>query len=839
MEFEKEYFYDQVRDGFFVPSTIKRAWATELDVLAEVDRIAKKNNIKYFADWGTLLGAVRHGGFVPWDDDLDIVMLRADYEKFLKCAENDFNDGFEIFTFENHPDYWQFMSRVVAKNRICFEEEHLKKYHGFPYIAGLDITVLDNVPCSEEAMTNMGSLAKDVLLAADIYEYGKISSDQINEKIKSVVNRLTTDYLFPGDNWNENVNDVNDRNDRINNLISFFRNIDWGNSSKLEDRIKAKRQLYIFAKKLLSLYDDGESNKVTQMVPFGINGGGIAFPKYYYEHVINLPFENRTIPATLFYNNVLQVEYGSYMKMVKSSGVHNYPFFQTQKDQLEKVMGFKVPGFEFKEELLNRNHPNGNGYKNIIREQFNSISLSFEKLQTYLADITHSDIENSNIENSNIEELKAFLAQMQECAINIGNTFEQVKGEGTKLVSLLENLCENIFIAYSNFSNLEQNSVALTETTSVKDCINVLTENINEINKEILDVISKEDVVFLPVREMHWDYLENYYQKEIASDNVNVYVVPLSYYDKAYDGAFEIENYEGDRISELRNIHVIDCRNFDIELIHPDRIYIQNPNDNTNSAFSIEPNYYSDKLQQYTDKLIYVPYFEVEEFSRINDREFYNMQYYACVPGVFRADKIILESDNMKAVYIEKLMEFAGESTKKIWEDKIEVLAKEKSREKARDAEKTDDNAINKIKKKFLYYISASTLAFYKEKMIDKILNSLNIFSEKANALEVTLLWDKQISEIISADYPNIYENIMRIEERYKSSGFIKMEDVDSYYANFVKQEKANQRGIASYNKMYEAIANEHDAYYGDPSPIVTAFVNKKKPVMIADANVL
>ena len=70
LQFPEEYFEDEVRDGFYVPSMIKRAWATELDVLDEVDRICRKYNITYYAEWGTLLGAIRHAGYVPWDDDL-------------------------------------------------------------------------------------------------------------------------------------------------------------------------------------------------------------------------------------------------------------------------------------------------------------------------------------------------------------------------------------------------------------------------------------------------------------------------------------------------------------------------------------------------------------------------------------------------------------------------------------------------------------------------------------------------------------------------------------------------------------------------------------------------
>ena len=110
MQLPDSYYEDEVRDGFYIPSMGKKAWAAELAVLNEVDRICTKHNIQYFAEWGTLLGAIRHGGFIPWDDDMDIAMKRADYEKFLKVAPQELPGGFEIFNLRNHDNFWYFLA---------------------------------------------------------------------------------------------------------------------------------------------------------------------------------------------------------------------------------------------------------------------------------------------------------------------------------------------------------------------------------------------------------------------------------------------------------------------------------------------------------------------------------------------------------------------------------------------------------------------------------------------------------------------------------------------------------------------------------------------------------
>ena len=142
MTFPDSYFEDEVREGFFVTSMMKRCWAAQLQVLEDVDALCQKYNIKYYGDCGTLIGAVRHGGFIPWDDDLDICMLREDYELFLKHM-HELPEYYSILNWRETDDWIEAYARIINTDRIRFDDEFMEYFHGFPYSAGLDIFVLD------------------------------------------------------------------------------------------------------------------------------------------------------------------------------------------------------------------------------------------------------------------------------------------------------------------------------------------------------------------------------------------------------------------------------------------------------------------------------------------------------------------------------------------------------------------------------------------------------------------------------------------------------------------------------------------------------------------------
>lgn len=94
--FVEDLFRDEIRDGFIVTAQRKRLWNIQLNLVAEFARICEKYNLRWFAYSGTLLGAVRHKGFIPWDDDIDITMLRPDYEKFKAVVKEEVKEPYFV-----------------------------------------------------------------------------------------------------------------------------------------------------------------------------------------------------------------------------------------------------------------------------------------------------------------------------------------------------------------------------------------------------------------------------------------------------------------------------------------------------------------------------------------------------------------------------------------------------------------------------------------------------------------------------------------------------------------------------------------------------------------------
>lgn len=129
---------------------VKRLQAAALLILEAIDSVCRNNNIRYFICGGTLLGYVRHGGLIPWDDDIDIGMLRTDYERFLQCAGDQLGDAFFLQTRESDPLIPYLFSKVRMNNT-----EYITKYNekrDFHKGICIDVFPFDEIPDNKEEL---------------------------------------------------------------------------------------------------------------------------------------------------------------------------------------------------------------------------------------------------------------------------------------------------------------------------------------------------------------------------------------------------------------------------------------------------------------------------------------------------------------------------------------------------------------------------------------------------------------------------------------------------------------------------------------------------------------
>lgn len=124
---------------------LEKLQKVELEMLIEVDRICRKNNIKYSIMYGTLLGAVRNGGFIPWDDDCDVVFKRDEYEKFFEACKKDL-DTSKFFLQEHRTDpHYLFGYGKLRRKNTVFKRKgqgHVKQRDGI----FMDLFIYDNIP---------------------------------------------------------------------------------------------------------------------------------------------------------------------------------------------------------------------------------------------------------------------------------------------------------------------------------------------------------------------------------------------------------------------------------------------------------------------------------------------------------------------------------------------------------------------------------------------------------------------------------------------------------------------------------------------------------------------
>lgn len=239
-----------------------------LNIFKAVDRVCKNNDIRYYAIGGTCLGAVRHKGFIPWDDDLDIAMPRKDYERFISVAENELPDNLRLYGVNNTRHYENMFIKVHDINTTFIQIDffsHIDRYAG----VFVDIMPLDGLPANK-VLRN------------------------INFAYSWILGRLNINRRFGVKFYHKGISLL------IWSIIDIY--------------MRKKPCNYFYEKReaLLKKYDF--DNSFYSCYGWDFNAKRILFPSSDFKNHINFPFEDYCMRCPVGYDHFLTTMFGDYMK---------------------------------------------------------------------------------------------------------------------------------------------------------------------------------------------------------------------------------------------------------------------------------------------------------------------------------------------------------------------------------------------------------------------------------------------------------------------------------------------------------------------------------------------
>ena len=274
-----------------VSEDLKGLWSVEMDILSEFERVCKKHNLTWYADGGTLLGAVRHQGYIPWDDDIDIIMPYEDYMAFSKLRD-EFTGNYFLQTWETEDGFEPYLLKVRRSDTTGYNNREKRYPVHFNKGVFIDIFALCNVP--ENVLVRKAQLIIMKCIRALLHGY-----EADRDGVQTANNKLV-DCLLK----------------KLYQLAKIF-----------ADHRKLSRwycQIAGWKKKKgekcgALIFDPGKKNLIWE--------------SKWYDKTVMLPFMGRDLPCPCAWDKRLSEQYGDYMTPVKGTSYHgeliydiNHPF---------------------------------------------------------------------------------------------------------------------------------------------------------------------------------------------------------------------------------------------------------------------------------------------------------------------------------------------------------------------------------------------------------------------------------------------------------------------------------------------------------------------------------
>lgn len=241
-----------------------------LGIIKSFIEICERHSLRYIAVAGTALGAVRHQGFIPWDDDVDFGMPRDDYEQFLAIAPKELPENLSLHFFPRNADYMAYFSKVCDKNTVYIDQD-TKRLKDYPHHIWIDIFPIDKISCDKKTQRN--HLRKNAFL----YELFKCKTTWTVSSLSSGTKKLFGSIFRPA-----------------LRILTFW---------------ISKQKAYELLTKQLQKFDN---EKTDYCLVFATGGEKNIFRMEELFPGKKVRFENLIIPIPNNYDKVLQQAYGNY-----------------------------------------------------------------------------------------------------------------------------------------------------------------------------------------------------------------------------------------------------------------------------------------------------------------------------------------------------------------------------------------------------------------------------------------------------------------------------------------------------------------------------------------------
>ncbi len=389
LQFPKEFFKSEIRTEHMVNETSKRMWAAQMEVLQRIDEICEKHNLTYYAYWGTLLGAVRHQGFIPWDDDMDIAMPGDDYVKFLSVAREELPEEYWIFNMYTSDDWFEYFTKITNGKSIDLSCKRSLEHHGCPLAMGIDIFPLYYIPRNEEVAENIRKILNFIQQLEGILVHRAEHPETEEEKqqydlemAESLVElERITGYKFVADR-------------------------------------PLRTQLMILFDQISRIGTAEDSDYLTNFYHFAKNRDKAVHKDWL--KTIKIPFENIMINAPQDYDSVLRKCYGNYRVIRKTNSLERH---NAEKDQTH-YLGKHLELVYLKEQ--NKENDMDMTMRDLTEEEVKNISYAdaVRELPPEWLDKVYVTDEDGNLRKKKVI---LFYTGIEAMLLNSGHVIEKIK----------------------------------------------------------------------------------------------------------------------------------------------------------------------------------------------------------------------------------------------------------------------------------------------------------------------------------------------------------------------------------------------------------------------------